>query len=46
MSVFPMRPLLFSLALLAAAPALAQGPQYRARGGSFALTDCLSLIHI
>lgn len=40
MSVFPMRPLLFSLALLAAAPALAQGPQYRARGGSFALTDC------
>ena len=29
-----------ALALLAAAPALAQGAQYRAQGGTFALTDC------
>lgn len=31
---------LVGLALLVAAPALAQGPQYRARTGTFALTDC------
>ena len=35
-----MRPLLLALALAAAAPAVAQGPQYRARSGPFALTDC------
>ena len=40
-----MRPLLPALALLVAwtaagPPALAQGPQYRARAGTFALTDC------
>lgn len=29
-----------ALALIVAAPALAQGPQYRARAGTFALTDC------
>ena len=31
---------LLALAALAAAPAVAQGPQYRARAGTFALTDC------
>ena len=31
---------LIGVALLVAAPALAQGPQYRARAGTFALTDC------
>lgn len=36
----PMRFSALALALLVAAPALAQGPQYRARGGTFALTDC------
>ena len=36
----PMRPLVFALALLGAAPAFAQGPQYRARAGTFALVDC------
>ncbi len=35
-----MRLCLLALALLAAVPALAQGPQYRARAGAFALTDC------
>ena len=35
-----MRPLLLALAVLSAAPAFAQGPQYRARAGTFALTDC------
>lgn len=35
-----MRPLLLALAALTALPAAAQGPQYRARGGTFALTDC------
>ena len=35
-----MRFLLPALALLVAAPAFAQGPQYRARAGTFALTDC------
>ena len=35
-----MRPALLALALLAALPASAQGPQYRARAGTFALTDC------
>ena len=35
-----MRPLLLALAALTALPAVAQGPQYRARGGTFALTDC------
>ena len=35
-----MRLTLPALALLVAAPALAQGPQYRARAGTFALTDC------
>ena len=32
--------LLLALAALAAVPASAQGPQYRARTGTFALTDC------
>ncbi len=36
----PMRLLLLALAALAVAPAHAQGPQYRARAGTFALTDC------
>ncbi len=40
MSPSPMRLFLVALALAVAAPALAQGPQYRARGGAFALTDC------
>ncbi|PAP78486.1 amidohydrolase family protein [Rubrivirga marina] len=35
-----MRPFLLALAVLTAAPAFAQGPQYRARAGTFALTDC------
>ena len=35
-----MRSALLALALLAALPAQAQGPQYRARAGTFALTDC------
>ena len=35
-----MRTVLLALALLAAVPASAQGPQYRARAGTFALTDC------
>lgn len=35
-----MRPSLLLLALLTAAPALAQGAQYRARAGTFALTGC------
>ena len=35
-----MRLLLFALAVLLAAPASAQGPQYRARAGTFALVDC------
>ena len=35
-----MRPLLLALAALTALPAFAQGPQYRARAGTFALTDC------
>lgn len=35
-----MRSALFALAALAAVPASAQGPQYRARAGTFALTDC------
>lgn len=35
-----MRFLLPALTLLVAAPTLAQGPQYRARTGTFALTDC------
>jgi imidazolonepropionase-like amidohydrolase len=35
-----MRPLLVLLAALLAVPAFAQGPQYRARAGTFALTDC------
>ena len=43
-SLIPMRLALLALALLATAlpapPASAQGPQYRARAGTFALTDC------
>ena len=35
-----MRLALLALAGLAALPAAAQGPQYRARAGAFALTDC------
>ena len=35
-----MRALVAALVVLSAAPALAQGPQYRARAGTFALTDC------
>ena len=35
-----MRLALLVLAALAALPASAQGPQYRARAGTFALTDC------
>ena len=35
-----MRLTLLALAALAAVPASAQGPQYRARTGTFALTDC------
>ena len=35
-----MRLFLFALAVLAVAPAQAQGPQYRAQTGTFALTDC------
>ncbi len=31
---------LLAFAALAAVPAVAQGPQYRARAGTFALTDC------
>ncbi|MEM1117753.1 MAG: amidohydrolase, partial [Bacteroidota bacterium] len=35
-----MRLFVVAAGLLVAAPALAQGPQYRARAGTFALTDC------
>ena len=35
-----MRSLLLTLAVLVALPASAQGAQYRAQTGTFALTDC------